>query len=285
VIFSIDERTKHRLTGLAVILAVAIIFVPAMIKKSNQRLEENIHLSVQLPPKPSAPKVVMAQKDAMFEAVNQMTMEVPVTAAAPAIQVAQADVEPSIENSEALDVAYTTRQRAAARNRARNVGGRNNTTVVVTPPPTQAAKPAAKAPPPPAVTPVVGPPAVPVPEATKAARPAPTQPAAKAKPEAKAKPAPAVKPSPRVAQASPSLEEAYAVQLASFNMQANAKALVSRLQSRGYQARYHTKTSDVGDVYKVTVGQLETAQDARQLKEKISQSIHLDGFVVKHEVS
>ena len=76
----IDERTKHRLTGLVVIAAVAIIFVPAMIKKSNQRLEENIHLSVQLPPKPTAPKVAVAEKKAVFETVKVAKMEVPVAA-------------------------------------------------------------------------------------------------------------------------------------------------------------------------------------------------------------
>jgi DedD protein len=79
----IDERTKHRLTGLVVIAAVAIIFVPAMIKKSNQRLEENIHLSVQLPPKPSAPKVTVAEKKAVFETVKVAKMDVPVAAETP----------------------------------------------------------------------------------------------------------------------------------------------------------------------------------------------------------
>lgn len=74
-----DERTKHRLTGVVVILAIAIIFVPAMIKKSNQRLEENIHVSVQLPPKPSAPKVAVLDKQAVFETVKVAEVMLPVT--------------------------------------------------------------------------------------------------------------------------------------------------------------------------------------------------------------
>ncbi|MCH9756042.1 MAG: SPOR domain-containing protein [Gammaproteobacteria bacterium] len=75
--FAIDERTKHRLTGLVVILAVAIIFVPAMLKKSNQRLEENIHVSVQLPPKPSIPKVAMTEEKAVFETVKVAKVTLP----------------------------------------------------------------------------------------------------------------------------------------------------------------------------------------------------------------
>ena len=32
-----DERVKHRLTGVVVLVSIAVIFVPAMIKKSNKR--------------------------------------------------------------------------------------------------------------------------------------------------------------------------------------------------------------------------------------------------------
>ena len=67
---AIDERTKHRLTGLVVIMAVAIIFVPAMLKKSNKHLEENIHISVQLPPRPSFPKVAVTEEKAVFETIK-----------------------------------------------------------------------------------------------------------------------------------------------------------------------------------------------------------------------
>ena len=35
--FVMDERIKHRLTGLVVILSIAAIFLPEQVKKSNQR--------------------------------------------------------------------------------------------------------------------------------------------------------------------------------------------------------------------------------------------------------
>ena len=87
---AIDERTKHRLTGLVVIMAVAIIFVPAMLKKSNQRLEENIHVSVQLPPKPSTPKVAMTEEKKVFESIKVEKVSLPVPLQpTPASQVAR----------------------------------------------------------------------------------------------------------------------------------------------------------------------------------------------------
>ena len=39
--FVMDERLKHRLTGVVVILAIAAIFVPAVMKKSNQHSKQN----------------------------------------------------------------------------------------------------------------------------------------------------------------------------------------------------------------------------------------------------
>ncbi len=74
---SIDERTKHRLTGLVVIVAVAIIFVPAMLKKSNQHLEKNMHVAVKLPPKPTLPNVTIAKEEEIFETVKVAKLELP----------------------------------------------------------------------------------------------------------------------------------------------------------------------------------------------------------------
>jgi DedD protein len=89
---AMNERTKHRLTGLIVILAVAIIFVPAMLKKSNQRLEENIHVSVQLPPKPNLPKVALTQEKDLFEALAVAQVTLPETSS-PSIASQLASIE------------------------------------------------------------------------------------------------------------------------------------------------------------------------------------------------
>lgn len=72
-----DERLKHRLTGLVVIVSIAIIFVPAMIKRSNQRLEESINVSIQLPPKPVAPEVNVSKKEAIFDSIKVAHVDIP----------------------------------------------------------------------------------------------------------------------------------------------------------------------------------------------------------------
>ena len=83
--FVLDERLKHRLTGLVVIISVAIIFVPAMIKRSNQRLEESINVSIQLPPKPSVPSVNVSKQETIFNEVKVAHVDIPAVPAAPAV--------------------------------------------------------------------------------------------------------------------------------------------------------------------------------------------------------
>jgi DedD protein len=78
-----DERVKHRLTGVVVLVSIAVIFVPAMIKKSNQRLGENITVSIKLPPKPVLPEVAMVQEKAIFNTMKVASIAVPTIAAAP----------------------------------------------------------------------------------------------------------------------------------------------------------------------------------------------------------
>ena len=75
--FMIDERAKHRLTGVVVIVSIAVIFLPAMLKKSNQRFEESIHVSLKLPSKPVPPKVAMPKPAVMFKSLEVAHVELP----------------------------------------------------------------------------------------------------------------------------------------------------------------------------------------------------------------
>lgn len=213
---SIDERTKHRLTGLVVVLAVAIIFVPAMVKKSNQRLEENIHVSVQLPPKPSAPKVAIADKQAVFDTVKVAKVELP-----PIKQPAHVSHIARVEN---LQFKTPVKKKAPASRKS-----------------------------------IV------------------------AKTSVKSKPVKFVQ--AEQVKLEQEMREAYAVQLASFTSQDNAEKLVFRLRDHGYKAQYQTTTQDNAPLYKVIVGQLEDRDDAHALKEKLSESLQLNGFVVKRSVN
>ncbi len=68
--FVMDERVKHRLTGVVVILSIAVIFLPAMMKKSNQHFEENVSVSLKLPNKPVQPVVSIPKQSEMFQSVK-----------------------------------------------------------------------------------------------------------------------------------------------------------------------------------------------------------------------
>ena len=90
--FVMDERVKHRLTGLVVILSIAAIFVPAVMKKSTHHFEENMSLSVRLPAKPIAPKVIVKDEKTLFQSVKVAHVDIPAVAAAPRLtQIAKAE--------------------------------------------------------------------------------------------------------------------------------------------------------------------------------------------------
>lgn len=79
----LDEHVKHRLIGLAVILSIAAIFTPALIKKSNQRMEERISVSVKLPPRPLLPKVAIPSEKTLLKTLHTAQVDFPKTTKAP----------------------------------------------------------------------------------------------------------------------------------------------------------------------------------------------------------
>lgn len=72
----LDERSKHRLVGLAVLLSIAAIFLPAMMKKSNRHFDD-LSLSMQIPQKPTYPKVEVATAKALFKTTKVAHVELP----------------------------------------------------------------------------------------------------------------------------------------------------------------------------------------------------------------
>jgi DedD protein len=108
--FVMNERIKHRLTGLVVIISIAVIFLPAMMKKSNQRFEENMHVSLKLPAKPVPPKVAIPNQQTMFKSVKVAHVDVPkVTKEAHPSQIAKA--EPlSIKATRATELAKISQE-------------------------------------------------------------------------------------------------------------------------------------------------------------------------------
>jgi DedD protein len=73
----LDEKLKHRLIGIAVLVSLGAIFAPAVMKKSSQRLENSFSVHVKLPPKPLAPDVVISDEKELFKTIKVAQAELP----------------------------------------------------------------------------------------------------------------------------------------------------------------------------------------------------------------
>lgn len=81
--FAWNERIKHRIVGSIVILSIAALFVPTIIKQPNERFDKLLHVSTRLPKKPELPRVVIPSKKAMFKTVEKSKEAVPVVVIKP----------------------------------------------------------------------------------------------------------------------------------------------------------------------------------------------------------
>lgn len=261
----IDEKLKHRLVGVSVILSLGAIFLPAMMKKSSQRLDGHFSVNVQLPPKPVAPNVAVTDEEQMFKTIKIARVQ-QLSAAASTAQattneakddfIAAAPVQddlviPVAKVERAPDSIEKPLELALLNNAAQNAV-KHGIKVAANKPVIQAVKPA-KAP---AVVAKVN-----------VARPA-------SKPVvAKAVAKPAIK------------REIYAVQLASFSQLANAQALVTKLQQKGYKASYTRIAGRNGAIYKVYAGHSPIKNNVVKLKTQLASAMQLNGFVVNTGVS
>ena len=87
-----DDKIKHRIIGLAVLLSIALVFIPAMVKKSNQHLDEKMNLSVRMPQKPALTPVAAAKPKELFKALTVAHVVLPqVVENKSAIKIARAE--------------------------------------------------------------------------------------------------------------------------------------------------------------------------------------------------
>ena len=73
----LNEQLKYRLVGLVVVMSLTVIFLPAIMKHSNQRFDESMNLSFRLPKKPLAPQVARVDKKNIFKSVKIATITMP----------------------------------------------------------------------------------------------------------------------------------------------------------------------------------------------------------------
>lgn len=127
-------------------------------------------------------------------------------------------------------------------------------------------------------------PAAPATAAAATPAPQPAAPAPKAEPvrpvaaEPAAKPAP--KPAPPAAPAAPSV--GFAVQVGAFSKAADANALRDKLRAGGFSAFVEQVQTDKGTLSRVRVGPVSSRADADRLKAQVAAKTGMNGMVLSH---
>lgn len=248
-----DEKLKHRLIGLAVIISLGAIFAPAVMKKSSQNLDSNLSVNVKLPAKPIPPDVVMTDEKELFRTIKVAKVEIaPVSGESHLPELVKAETIKSdlINTDRAVNVARAeTEVKSAPVQLALNQAVKSTARKAISVAAVKPVKPA----------PVIASKQKPVVKAAKVI--------------AKAKVKPSIK------------KDIYAVQLASFSQISNAQSLVNRLRGKGYKANFMKAPSRQGSVYKVYVGHSPSKNDVIKLKTQLASAMQLNGFVVNTGVS
>lgn len=247
-----DEKMKHRVIGIAVLMSIALIVVPAMVKKSNQRLDRNLNLTLNLPPKPKYPAVQAPKPETLFKEMK----------------VAQVKLQGITENQRPITVSKAeslSGQTMATRSVIQKSPMLPHTVVVA-----KVDKPIKR---------VVNQKPLVNTRITAAQRVVPVKPTVVAK-------AAMIQPKQQrvvaiVKHTAPvkrlPKSEIFAVQVASFAREDNAVSLVRSLQQKGFKASYDRQ----GVQYRVLVGELGQRHEAKYLQQRLASAAQLSGFIVK----
>lgn len=251
-----DEKLKHRLIGLAVVLSLGAIFAPAIMKKSSQNPGTNYSVTIKLPPKPLAPEVVSTKEAELFKTIKVSKVKIPsVTEPKQLTELVKAEPihngSPTIQNKDSSLAKIgspdaETPVRVALNQEAQSKAKQSIKLAAI-----QKAKPVVTA-------------------GLKQSVPSSKMGSAQL---AMNKPGQASK------------KDIYAVQLASFIQLSNAQALVNKLHSKGYKANFIKTKGKKGALYKVYVGHSPSKVEVVKLKSQLASAMQLNGFVVNTGVS
>lgn len=246
----LDEKLKHRLIGLAVIVSLVAIFAPAVMKKSSQNLVTNYSVHVRLPQKPVAPHVEMSDEKELFETIKVAKVHIP-----------EVSAESQLPELAAMETIKSDSLVQPVHELAENKKQDTLNEPVISEVKKQA-KLALKAPIKAApVLAVIKKPAAKINTAMR--RPIPKKVVVKALAKA----------------------DIYAVQLASFAQLANAQALVNKLHSKGYKASFTRMKGQQGPIYKVYAGHSSNKTAVLKVKTQLASAMQLNGFIVNTRVS
>lgn len=265
-----DEKLKHRLIGLAVIISLAAIFAPAVMKKSSQHLDSSYSVNVKLPPKPIAPNVVLTDEKDMFKTIKIAKVEIePVSEESQLTELVKAEPVQSdltIANQQQIAAKVEPEVKSKLIQLSLNEAANNTAKKIIKVNATQPVN-------------------IPV---TVALNKKPILNKSKAK-EIKKIAKVNIKPfNKKMAKANIkplNKRVLYAVQLASFSQLTNAQILVNRLRTKGYKANFSKVPSKQGSVYKVYVGYSPRKPEVLKLKTQLASAMQINGFVVNTGVS
>jgi len=90
----LSEQAKYRLTGGLVFMLLIVIGLPSLMKKSNQRFEENLSLHLKVPPKPKAPRLQIPTAAQVFNRAKDVEPATP--------QIVERDINVKLAKAEPL---------------------------------------------------------------------------------------------------------------------------------------------------------------------------------------
>jgi DedD protein len=276
---TMDERVKHRMVGLAVILSVVAIFLPAILKRTNQPFDNMSRVSVRLPTKPAMPEVQMVEEARLFKTikvahvqVQRVPTQAQVAVVSKPVSLAKKESSPRIEVAQVnLPKAHSEgntghKMQNATKHVEASKASLSHSRRIET-----------------ALRASVLPPA---PQITKRNDVA-------AKLTVRHAPQPAsVHQLAHLSSAPAAIEKslltknrnAFAVQVANFSSLENATTLTSKLKAKGFKAHYTRIHSSRGVNYKVLVGHSIKRDDVVRIQQALASQLQLKGFVVDAEV-
>lgn len=254
-----DEKVKHRLIGLAVILSIGAIFAPALLKKSSQNLESHYSAQVKLPPKPTPPNVVISTQAEMFKTIKIAKVNLPaVTEEDRLPQLAKAEI---LHSDTATDAGQQVVAAADELPAVNSVATQNE-------------------------------PVKPVLKQVIKARQVATRVISKikVKPVAWALNKKKLEKKPRLValkknNVAKMKFNTYSVQVAAFAQQGHAQALVNKLRGKAYKADLAVIGGRNGRLYKVFAGHSLNKEQALKYKAQLASAMSLNAIIINTGVS
>lgn len=278
--FSMDETMKHRIIGITVIISIIAVFLPALLKKGSERMD-NRHIAIQLPPEPEQMAHNMADEEKVFSSIKVAHVELQKP------DTARSDVEKVAIGGATVNDNTTKMRRQKTQSSVPPVAVNNSTHTVSEAPSRNAVEVVTQLPP--SHVPVAKKPLDVQPKPSKSAKKVMGRPFSRdvERPVAQRQAEVVITPNPtKPMKSTIARGRHYSVQLGVFKDEKNADALMARLKASGFvgqkivvQSKKHSR------VYKVVVGDVMDKEKADALKRVILSQVHMNGFVVHKEMS